>query len=385
MTQSTLTTPGQLLANIPGILGFYPTESIVFMALEEDQGTYSLGPTLRFDINNMESTLVEALTTVDNKHNAVILAFAITADEGIDLDDVTVEIFKHADTLEAPVAGLWHTREIADGEPWEMMNMESVGEVPGIPAFPEIPPAWKYGYIDSIVTAISMEPYIREGRLPGYDRDEAHAPLHMRNPHIDAETLKLTQQQAHHAAAIMYEKSTLTNPRYGYGLEQLLKECEEVIFRATTYGFDAADSCLHDVNVLGYASMTMANTYVRDLTAATYLDHPEETAAIMLAVSQSFTGTIRNNALCIYAAAQIKRGLPMYAGMALSASNDADRTHSLTTLMLQCYLNGLAAQCVGNIYHGSEQARSHHDRQRADKQTGEKKGKAKRPDFDDAA
>ncbi|WP_283175910.1 DUF4192 family protein [Corynebacterium guaraldiae] len=29
-----ITTPGHLLANIPGLLGFYPTESVVFMAID---------------------------------------------------------------------------------------------------------------------------------------------------------------------------------------------------------------------------------------------------------------------------------------------------------------------------------------------------------------
>src|SRR5699024_819463 len=158
------------------------------------------------------------------------------------------------------------------------------------------------------------------------------APLHRRNHIIDADTLELIQGQALHAAAIMHDKDSLVNPRYGYGLEDLLKECEELIFQASTYGFDAADSCLHDLVLLGSRAMTMGKAYVCDLTAETYLHHPEETAALMLATSQSFGRVIRNNALCMYAAASIIRGMRMYAGMALGALQTVDHNHSRTSL-----------------------------------------------------
>ena len=363
MTNSSiLQTPGQLLANIPGILGFYPSDSIVLMAFEESEGDLTLGLTLRFDIADLSATLTKALSAIDHHRCVFIMPFAITSSSELDIERIAQEIFVQASLLDMPIIALWHTAAIADGEPFAAVerNLSEISD--GILEIDEMPPNWKHGNIDQVVTAATMEPFIRQGRLPGYDRDEAHAPLYQRNHIIDADTLNLVQAQALHAAAIMQDKDSLKNPRYGYGLADLLKECEELIFQASSYGFDAADSCLHDLGLLGSAAMTMGNTYVRDLTAATYLDHPEETAAIMLATSQSFTGTIRNNALCMYAAAQIKRGMPMYAGMALGASQSIDHNHSLTALMLQCYLNGLAKRCVDNIYQGSANARSHYYR-----------------------
>lgn len=393
---STLRTPGQLLSNIPGILGFYPSDSIVLMAFEESDGALTLGPTLRFDIADVSSTLTEALTAIDYHRCVFIMPFAITTSANTDLHSIANEIFNQAALLEMPITGMWHTTEIAEGEPFGMIARDLNDIHPDFIDMEELPEHWKRGRIENIVNSATMEPFIREGRLPGFDRDEVHAPLHTRNHIIDADTLELTRAQALHAAMIMQDKNTLDNPRYGYDLADLLNECKELIFQASTYGYDAADSCLHDIGLLGVAAMTMGNNYVRDLTAATYLDHPEETAAIMLATSQSFTGEIRNNALCIYAAAQIKRGMPMYAGMALGASQGANRSHSLTTLMLQCYLNGLAQNCVDNIYQGSTNARSHHYRQRAQKNQAKKNlpnsdGSSREsresdtPDFDDAA
>lgn len=366
------------------------------MAFEESDGDLVLGPTLRFDISDVSETLTEALTAIDYHRCVLIMPFAVTNSSNTDLHSIANEVFNQASLLEMPIPALWHTSEIADGEPFAMISRDFGDDYPHFISLDELPQEWKQGRIERIVSAATMEPFIREGRLPGYDRDEAHAPLHMRNHIIDPDTLALTQSQALHAASIMQDKNTLADPRYGYDIADLLNECEEIIFQASTYGYDAADSCLHDIGLLGIAAMTMGNTYVRDLTAATFLDHPEETAAIMLATSQSFTGTVRNNALCIYAAAQIKRGMPMYAGMALGASQSADRTHSLTTLMLQCYLNGLAHNCVDNIYQGSTNARSHHYRQRTEVKknapgsTGSVKhpqesGEEEAPDFDDAA
>ena len=384
---STLRTPGQLLANIPGILGFYPSDSIVLMAFEESDGHLTLGPTLRFDIADLSATLTKALTAIDHHRCVFIMPFAITSSTGSDIQRIAQEIFNHAELLDMPITALWHTAEIADGEPFAAIERDLSEISEGLREIEEMPRDWKNGHIDQVVSAVTMEPFIREGRLPGYDRDEAHAPLHRRNHIIDADTLELIQGQALHAAAIMHDKDSLVNPRYGYGLEDLLKECEELIFQASTYGFDAADSCLHDLGLLGSAAMTMGNTYVRDLTAATYLDHPEETAAIMLATSQSFSGVIRNNALCMYAAAQIKRGMPMYAGMALGASQSVDHNHSLTSLMLQCYLNGLATNCVDNINQGSANARSHYYRKLAQRASDSAKSEdeAGTDNFDEAA
>lgn len=48
----TLTSHGDILANIPGILGFYPQDSLVFAFLERNDDTHSLslGPLARLDL-----------------------------------------------------------------------------------------------------------------------------------------------------------------------------------------------------------------------------------------------------------------------------------------------------------------------------------------------
>src|SRR5699024_1061955 len=240
MTNSSiLQTPGQLLANIPGILGFYPSDSIVLMAFEESEGDLTLGPTLRFDIADLSTTLTKALTAIDHHRCVFIMPFAITSSSELvieriaqdifvqasllntsaitystelDIERIAQDIFVQASLLDMPIIALWHTAAIADGEPFAAVERDLSEISDGILEIDDMPSSWKHGNIDRVVTAATMEPFIRQGRLPGYDRDEAHAPLYQRNHIIDADTLNLVQSQALHAAAIMQDKDSLKNP-----------------------------------------------------------------------------------------------------------------------------------------------------------------------------
>ena len=59
--QQTLSSHGDLLANIPGILGFYPQNSLVLAFFERDKDTNSLrlGPLARFDLDGATQRLTE--------------------------------------------------------------------------------------------------------------------------------------------------------------------------------------------------------------------------------------------------------------------------------------------------------------------------------------
>src|SRR5699024_7477774 len=169
----------------------YPSDSIVLMAFEENNGDLALGPTLRFDISDLSSTLADALTAVDYHRCVFIMLFAITTSQDADLLSIAGELFHHASLTDMHITAIWHTTEIADRDPIAILErdldearMELIGSTE------DLPESWKSGYIDKVVISATMEPFIKEERLPGYDRDEAHAPLHVRNHIIDADTLE---------------------------------------------------------------------------------------------------------------------------------------------------------------------------------------------------
>src|SRR5699024_1762955 len=58
----TLNSHGELLANLPGILGFYPNDSLILAFFVDDEGidTLRLGPVARFDLDEAVDKLTES-------------------------------------------------------------------------------------------------------------------------------------------------------------------------------------------------------------------------------------------------------------------------------------------------------------------------------------
>ena len=56
-TSTTASSPSTLIAEIPGILGFYPENSVIFCTLisTESRSTHRLGPVMRMDCGDTES------------------------------------------------------------------------------------------------------------------------------------------------------------------------------------------------------------------------------------------------------------------------------------------------------------------------------------------
>ena len=82
----TLTSHGDILANIPGILGFYPQDSLVIAFFERDDDTHGLhlGPLARLDLDDAVETLIDnrnqfsALSDRDNTD--AVIAYVVNAD-----------------------------------------------------------------------------------------------------------------------------------------------------------------------------------------------------------------------------------------------------------------------------------------------------------------
>src|SRR5699024_12624325 len=83
ITQSTsvLGTPGDLIANIPGILGFYPTESVVLTVMfrEGESTRHTLGPVVRFNIEGLD-LLPDVGRAIESTDADLIFCFIITED-----------------------------------------------------------------------------------------------------------------------------------------------------------------------------------------------------------------------------------------------------------------------------------------------------------------
>ncbi|WP_161781242.1 DUF4192 family protein [Corynebacterium atypicum] len=116
MTQDTITTPGQLIANVPGLLGFYPTDSLILMAFATGPTTLTLGPMLRADLEAMTSVAAAhcALGSLD-ADGRVIIGVIVQDGRPELVDAATDALFEATRAYQYPVLGVWWVPEIAAG------------------------------------------------------------------------------------------------------------------------------------------------------------------------------------------------------------------------------------------------------------------------------
>lgn len=153
-----LTDPGQLVANLPAILGFYPAESVLALILSHTgDKQYQLGPTLRVDLEDVEH-LAEPLPEIVEPTDVVLIL--IVSDDH-EVEDALETITAHAGHL---IEGVWHCREISEGESLRLLHG------PAVPDLDE----WHHTTIPAIHQAVATRDVLRRGGHVSLDRQEAH-------------------------------------------------------------------------------------------------------------------------------------------------------------------------------------------------------------------
>lgn len=118
----TLTFHGEILANILGILGFYPQDSLVIAFFEHDSDTHGLhlGPLARLDLDDSVETLFgnqAQFTTLSGSLNTeAVIAYVVSSDpsaaDGLD------EFVLSADSPLPTVLATIQVPEITSGTGW---------------------------------------------------------------------------------------------------------------------------------------------------------------------------------------------------------------------------------------------------------------------------
>ena len=118
--------PAQTLANIPGVLGYYPHQSIIFVTFrhhrDDTHSRWALGPTLRIDIDSLDA-LPEVGEVLTAEHADVVLAFIIgrfPTQDGTTLDEITTTLAQAADTHIVPIDACWHATTITNNGTYQL-------------------------------------------------------------------------------------------------------------------------------------------------------------------------------------------------------------------------------------------------------------------------
>lgn len=335
--------PAVLIANIPGILGFYPENSIIILALEHSTGaTYNLGPVLRADSRDPAAvhSLLETMSTPFGPLDTDLLFAVIVDDDEQVIDHVSEQLFGHILIHRIPVQACWTLPVIQTGQPYRI----AIGPDRDITAEHK---SWASGVVAPVADAASMRSWHDAGLLPEVNRATAMNTFRRGNPHLPSQEADLI------ATTMLTEYSGFDPDRNHEDGHILRTEVEyltqQVLAEEHGHHEQMVDNYLTCIDVLTQGATVMANSWSRDILVADVVEDAEYFAPFLEALARSFGGEIRANALCLYAIAVAKLGLGQLAHLALVASHLDQRRHRLTVFMLEWCMHGNLAGSIDSV------------------------------------
>ena len=174
----TLTSHGDILANIPGILGFYPHNSLVLAFFERNDDTpgLHLGPLARLDLDDAVETLVDnqqQFAALSDRDNAdAIIAYVVSSDPSA-ADDLA-EFLLSEDSPLPTVLAIIQVPEITSGTGWWTVYQQLSLSAP------------RSGVVSEVAGSLTLQQMILDtGQLPALSREELEERLNSTAHGID--------------------------------------------------------------------------------------------------------------------------------------------------------------------------------------------------------
>lgn len=340
--------PGELIACVPGALGFYPQESLVLIGLERsgpDPSAFALGPIVRADLGSGER-LEYALRALELAGQDIHLAIIVTRIPNSRLALEAAYFLEHSGSERVPgIAACWHVSEIASGTPYTLLFDAAGASAANTNTIePDAPPEYYTGTVPSVVGAPTMRGLLQNGLLPELNREEIA--LHFESASAAdtrrcealyeaayAQGRELTEHRFTRPDALFDAAERgceMLNPHRGGSAEQA------GAFPAGTGAkpVTLADCFASDEDVQLLAAL-LSHSHLRDSLIVDIVENPETAARLLLSIARNFTGVIRANALSLWAIAAVESGLEPWAFAALRAAQDEVPGHSLSAIQRQ--------------------------------------------------
>ncbi|MBV7293298.1 DUF4192 domain-containing protein [Corynebacterium sp. TAE3-ERU16] len=339
----TLSLPADLIASIPVFLGFYPTESLVMVALDPGDtgaGRSRIGPATRADLSDGDAVAgtLGALADV-----GVTDAFAFFVGEGrageIPDSGTVTELHRGAADRGIRLLGAWWVPQIISGAPYRILA-DSAGGDPGSTGHGEVE-RWRYGVIPDIATAAAMRELVSSGGvLPELTRREALDFFARSSSVLSEDRVRRITENAESPGPEVVER---LNPGAGESVPgERLDSYVSCLVGESRRLLESGGNPASDPGLLSGAAGLVAHGRIRDLVLGYAVDtaDAEPLADLMLVVARTFSGEIRCNALCVYAVALLALGRTTRVWPALRSSYDENPDHRLTGLLLSAYGRG---------------------------------------------
>lgn len=352
---SVLGTPGDLIANIPGILGFFPTESVVFAAMFQERTTtrYTLGPVVRIDVDELHllTDVGKALEAVDAD---LIFSFVITEKAAsIEIEEIVEELFVTAESGIIDITACWITTGIYSGENYQLAFGPTPDEINSTcTGLSE----WEHGRVSPVTQAAATRNMLEHGHLPEINRSDAYAAFDRGNRFLTPEGIGDLSAQAKAMGDDILQ--AIRNEPDGSAYDAALDEFSNIILRARTpRRRSSVNVLLQRPGLLRDTAAYLTSVLLRDSVLHHCASNPALAADLFMAVAKTFDGAVRSNALCLYALAVINLNLGMKAIPALDAALADNPGHSFSGLLRHGLIEGQFDSMVNACLRGNEMVR----------------------------
>jgi hypothetical protein len=343
-----LTSPGQLAANLPGILGFYPHDSIIFAAFDstDEASRFRLGPVIRLDIDDMRH-LPDIARTIDESGGELVFAFVVTDRAEEETGEIIDTLLTMVRTGIMDIHACWVTGEILTGEPVQLAF--GPAPEPGGEGWSE---AWLDDVIAPVAQAQSMGALLDNGLLPYLNREETFEQFARFNPSFSPAECGQLSEFAHRYSRELLRALEQGEERTWGSFAGLVGDIALLLTEIEEQDLSVADLMADEETLLTMGAM-LGNATLRDIVVEDVLSRPSPAAEILLAVARTFDGPVRFNALALYALCALELKLSMRAIPALSAVLVEDPHHSLTLLLLDACRAGAFDTLLKAVRQGS--------------------------------
>ena len=345
--------PAQTLANIPGVLGYYPHQSIIFVTFrhhrDDTHSRWALGPTLRIDIDSLDA-LPEVGEVLTAEHADVVLAFVIgrfPTQDGTTLDEITTPLAQTADTHIVPIDACWHATTITNNGTYQLRFEQTPSLTDrGLPTA-----GWRHGRIADIPTAQATQQLLADGDLPELTRDDCFTTFD--KAATDPTTWRdRASNVANLAAQLAVDAQCCPSQFQAWftTLETELLRLEQPLPTPPGPGADIIDTCAAMLSI----------TRIRDVAINLLLDHDHAARTLALEVARHFDAPIRTEALCVFALCALSRHNTPKALHALMVARAEQPNHTLTRYLLLAYQHELTENLIEKVRDGSTVAAAYY-------------------------
>lgn len=177
----TLNSHGELLANLPGILGFYPNDSLILAFFVNDQGidTLRLEPVARFDLDEAVEKLTESrerfTAWINHLELDAVIAYMISDDMVQPVFDETATYLISGGVHLPPLLGVVQVPEIVTGAAWWSVYQHPLINEP------------RHGVVGEVAASVTLREMLEHtGELPDPSKQDIESRLNSTAHGIDA-------------------------------------------------------------------------------------------------------------------------------------------------------------------------------------------------------